>query len=160
MTTVQRNTVLTVAAGVVAGLIAGRLIAPDAPRVAGPARDVHTREIRTMASSTTGVDRALLRAELRAALADATPDEALTGDAERADAVPVPEPTAEERAAADTGRVLYEGAVSRGRWRDEDGDRMRAAMDAMAAPDREALIEEFVTAINARRIVSDRPIIL
>jgi hypothetical protein len=94
--------------------------------------------------------RDMLRAEISAALDER---EAQADDAKRA-AADVP-PTAEQIAAADTGRAIITAAIQAGHWTRADADALRAQLANATRSQGEELLSTLFPALNRGELTPD-----
>ena len=105
--------------------------------------------------TSTTLDRAALRAEVRAALAELELPAAPT-----IVAPPPAEPTVEETRAAATGSAVVAEAMQRGRWQTAvDGARLREVLGTMTADQRMQTLDALMSAVNAGQLVPDEPVL-
>ncbi len=142
-----------------AGLVAlGFLLAPRQQPAAAPSTH---RQAPIQGFAPAGVDRGALRAEIRAAVHDELGGQAPEVDADEPEhpdpaAAPV-EPSDEELAAADRGRVFVDEAIARGRFTAEDAMALRPMLASMSHDDAMDVRYALARAVNSETLAIDGP---
>ncbi len=151
-----------VAVALAVGALLGRATAHEPTRAAAPL----DRTQPAVAPAHSALDRAALRAEVRAAVSDlerpAAPadgnapsecDDAPTTDAEQA-------PAAEQVAAIEAGHGVVDAAAARGTWTAADRDRLAALLPEMSQDGALEVLSTWGAAINRGDIVPEHPDLL
>ena len=153
MSALQRTGALVAVA--IGGLLAGRLLATPEPAPPEPVRPI-VRTTTTPPVPAPRIDRAVIREELRAALAEMQTN--APQDAPVAVAPPA-EPTPPQIEAARTGETLVTGAIARRRWQATDAERLREVLAVMSPEQRHTTLDALAAAVNRGEIVPDGPML-
>jgi hypothetical protein len=138
--------VLTLATGLIAGLLLDVALRPAPARPAPPTTTIVPAAERSCPAAGASVDPALVRRLVAEALADTR----APAPPEEPPAAPAPSP--ERVAAAAEAADLVDRAVSAGRWTDADARGLRARLPLLTAEAREEALSRFFGALNSGRL--------